>query len=109
MRKQCYRYIITVSRRFVISRYYREPVGRYGTRAGRDGKRSRKWGNIEKIVETKGGRERGEGERGGERGGRGGREREKYLSLPEIPGMNGSINSPGGRENYWMECSEYMP
>jgi len=37
------------------------------------------------------------------------REREKYLSLPEIPGMNGSINFPGGRENYWMECSEYMP
>jgi len=36
-------------------------------------------------------------------------EREKYLSLPEIPGMNGSINFPGGRENYWMECSEYMP
>lgn len=34
---------------------------------------------------------------------------EKYLSLPEIPGMNGSINSPRGRENYWMECSEYMP
>lgn len=40
---------------------------------------------------------------------KGRRKREKYLSLPEIPGMNGSINFPRGRENYWMECSEYMP
>lgn len=37
------------------------------------------------------------------------RKREKYLSLPEIPGMNGSINSRRVGENYWMECSEYMP
>lgn len=87
MRKQCYRYIITVSRRFVISRYYREPVGRYGTRAGRDGKRSRKWGNIEKIVETKGGREREEKEReeGKEAEEEGGRERNisHYLKFQE--------------------------
>lgn len=64
---------------------------------------------IQRKLQKRGERMR-KTERGvGEGGGRGEREREKYLSLPEIPGMNGSINSPRGRENYWMECSEYMP
>lgn len=99
--KQCYRHTIIVSRGFVISRHYGEPVGRYGMRIEKSGKRSGKRGNIGKIVQG-----RREKEREGSR--REGREGEKYLSLPEIPGMNGSINSPGGRENYWMECSEYM-
>lgn len=36
------------------------------------------------------------------------REREVSLIIPEIPGMNESINFPRRGENYWMECSEYM-
>lgn len=54
--------------------------------------RARKHGNTEKIVEA-GKKERGRNiKKEQERG------REKYLSLPEIPGMNGGINSLSKRK-----------
>jgi len=64
---------------------------------------------MKQRVGREGSRECGENckserEREGERR----RQREKYLSLSEIPGMNGGINFPREGEN-WMECSEYMP
>lgn len=67
---------------------------------GKGWEKSREQRNIEKIVwKEKRTRSKAKQRK---------REREVSLIIPEIPGMNGSINSPRGGENYWMECSEYM-